>query len=274
MALEWVTARPKLIALSLVCVAVPAVYLRIKRNVSRHTTSTTGCRTPWAKVESLPRMPYSIPHEVRSGDDEWVLAYEHVVSDRISTPSLACPAADLLASRSAWDAPVSDLLRVYSGAAQLAFSWTPQAFAIRAMIDEPPIRRTFDRDWIENLAFNSKDTVNGVYKVTYHGTGSEMMSERLELGLEPPPSYSGPAVRGLIVSEVQFVRLPKAENDQNKKEEMNEVVFVNETWMWRQKHEKPTLLETPIGKWLHGLLARWLVMKGMQAVTKRHHKKQ
>jgi hypothetical protein len=45
------------------------------------------------------------------------------------------------------------------------------------------------------------------------------------------------------------------------------IVLINETWMWRLVDEKPTMLESPIGRWFHRLLAGWLVLKGISGVS-------
>lgn len=50
----------------------------------------------------------------------------------------------------------------------------------------------------------------------------------------------------------------------------NKVKFVNETVLWRGVSGSPTLLEGCIGRWLHTLMASWLVVKGIGAVTYRN----
>lgn len=72
-----------------------------------------------------------------------------------------------------------------------------------------------------------------------------------------PRSYGGPPVRGLILSALE------------EEQDGAAVRFVNETWLWRRRDEKPTLLESGLGKWLHSPLAGWLVIKGLGAVTRR-----
>lgn len=256
MASGFASGRSAYIALALLPVVVPTAYLLyLRRKVSGKTRSSSGRRTPQTPESPLPSKPISLPPYVASNDSKWVLAYERVVSDNVPASDIAFP-IDLRATLKP-DQPVSELLIAYSQAAQVAFSWTPQAFVIRAMIKENQFRRTFSRGWIQSLVFNDGDVVNGVYKVVYHGKGIRRASQRVELALEAPPSYKGPPVNGLIITEVQM-----SDGGQG-----DEVVFVNETWMWRRNDEKLTLLETPAGSWLHTLTAGWLVLKGIRAVT-------
>ena len=79
--------------------------------------------------------------------------------------------------------------------------------------------------------------------------------------IEAPPSYQGPVPRGLLVAEAAQVAVAD--------KRLDAVVFVNETWMWRRVDEKPTLIESPVARWFHGMMARWLVVRGIGAVTKR-----
>ncbi|KAL2172975.1 uncharacterized protein P884DRAFT_109079 [Thermothelomyces heterothallicus CBS 202.75] len=86
------------------------------------------------------------------------------------------------------------------------------------------------------------------------------LHERVEMALDPPRAYHGvPAVvRGIVVAGLET------------RGEDGRVVFVNETWMWRrQGEEAPLLLERPLGRWLHAVLAGWLVMKGLAAVSEK-----
>ncbi|KAL2755744.1 hypothetical protein ACRALDRAFT_1064236 [Sodiomyces alcalophilus JCM 7366] len=286
-AIHFPPSRCTTLALALLPVAIPAVYLLyLSRVVSKNTQSSSGCRiprktqpsssaTPSSSSESTtPWNPVTLPEDVRADDSQWILAYERVVSHPIPTSSLSVavpftttnpPATPATASTATPADPPDDLLRDYSRATQAAFSWTPQALLIRSSIREPHVRRTFDADWIANRAFAPGDLVNGVYRVAYRGPGRDpSASDRVELVLEAPPSYRGPVPRALIVSEVVEA---SASPPRDEASDEQQVVFVNETWMWRRQNEKPVLIETPAGKWLHTLLAGWLVTKGVQAVV-------
>ncbi|KAM0323900.1 hypothetical protein ACHAQA_008481 [Verticillium albo-atrum] len=247
--------------LALLPITLSAVYLfYLERRIARATALSTGRRShrPSSRDKEIPPKPFSLPEDVASDETKWTLAFERVVSHAVPATELAHPLSSS-ASIKDRESP-SPLLRAYAYAVQSAFSWTPQALAIRASIREPAVRRTFDAAWLQDLAFARGDLVNGVYKVVYHGGGHAVRSERVELVIEAPPSWSGPEVRGIIVAEV---RGDEADADADFS---GPVVFVNETWMWRHGGEKPTMLETAVGRWFHGLLAGWLVLKGVGAV--------
>lgn len=256
--------RLALTATALIPIILPAAYVFcLKRAVASNTSSVSGCRhsskqgkgrpTPSTPTPSL---PVSIPEDVRVADSDWVLAFERVTSSHVPVSDVA----DLHNDKSAGRPSPGSLLIPYSRAAQLAFSWTPQAFAIRSSIKEPGLRSTFEETVISGTSFSEGDIINGVYKVTYHGPGKAASSERVELVIEAPKSYKGPVPHGLIVSEVRFLEVDKDGQAQ--------VVFINETWMWRREDESPTLIEGTVGGWLHTLLAGWLVLRGMNQVLR------
>jgi hypothetical protein len=45
-----------------------------------------------------------------------------------------------------------------------------------------------------------------------------------------------------------------------------QVVFLNNTFMWRKKDEKHVLLEGSVGRWMHQLTAMWLVDSGVNKI--------
>ncbi|CRK15787.1 hypothetical protein BN1723_010789, partial [Verticillium longisporum] len=260
-------------------ITLGAVYLYLlERRIARAAMLSSGRRAhrPSAASSSsaaaaTPPLPLSLPQDVASNPSTWVLAYERAVSNPVPARRVSQhqaqqqpTAPDAKPSAGKTEAP--RLLRAYARTVHSAFSWTPQAFAIRASIPEPAIRRSFDAAWIQNLAFDEGDLVNGVYKVAYRGPGRVPGSERVELVIEAPPSWTGPEVRGIIVAEVRGGAEAEAEAEAEAKA-ARQVVFVNETWLWRREGEKATMLETAVGKWFHGLLAGWLVMRGIAGVT-------
>ena len=136
-----------------------------------------------------------------------------------------------------------------------AFSWTPQAFILKASAGDEAVKRTFDTAYIRALDFRENDRLNGFWRVVYRGDGGKKTgSERVEMALDAPACYKGPVVRGLVVAGVE-------------RQGDGGVVFVNETWMWRRQSESPVLLEGGFGRWIHVVLSGWLVLKGMAAVT-------
>ena len=266
--------RSATVALIALPVAIPVAYLfYLSRAIRKSTTSTTGRRDQPRLTGSephQPRDPASLPAEVKSDSSQWVVAYERVVSNLVPISSLRYAiAGPLTASHSSAKESTtqpSTLLREYIRAIHVAFSWTPQAVLIRAVIKEAELRRTFDGAWIDSMTFAPGELVNGVYRVSHHQKDDSTVSERTELIMEVPASVKGPAVRGLLVAAVEPV--PAADPHRpGKTEKEDMVVFVNETWMWRRTEEKPTLLETPLGKWFHTQLAGWLILKGLGPVV-------
>ncbi|KAI5865847.1 hypothetical protein GGS23DRAFT_357121 [Durotheca rogersii] len=134
--------------------------------------------------------------------------------------------------------------------------------------------RSFEDAYLSACEFAVGDRVCGVYVVSARrrercrlkeGTGTArgegprtMTTTRAVLRLEPPTGWTGPVVRGAL--DVGFDRAAAEAT----------VVFVNETVLWRERgREGPTMLEGWAGRWLHEVLARWLVVKGVEAVTAR-----
>ena len=242
------------IGLVIIPLAIPITYLvYLDRVVSSRFKTVTGVRDkkkdPSSSTPSDLTKPISLPEEVRSEDPDqsWVLAYERVVSE----PQAMAPSPD--------EEDLPAFVTNYVRATMTAFSWTPQAFLLRASVpgtgdDRAALRKTFDTPFIQGLGFRVGDRINGFWKVVYRGDGGVKGNERVEMALDAPVGYSGPLVRGVVVAGAEV----RADG---------RVVFVNETWMWRQQGEAPVLLERGFGRWFHAVLAGWLVMKGLMAVT-------
>ncbi|KAK2605863.1 hypothetical protein QQS21_003703 [Conoideocrella luteorostrata] len=249
-------------ALALLPAFIPVAYV-VYTNwaVQRNTSSVAGRLPPHddesSPERSHPKEPYSLPAKVKESLSEWIVSYERVVSYPCPTSSLAYLPDQPTTSAQAQATQPSSLLLAWLRTTHRAFSWTPQAFIIRSALSEPLNKGSFDAKWIDNLDFKPGDVVNGVYSVSSHVRDDSTGSERAELLFDIPPSYKGPSVRGLILSSIEPVTSSSNEA----------IIFVNETWMWRRADEKPTLLESPFGKWFHRLLAGWLIMKGIKGVT-------
>ena len=128
------------------------------------------------------------------------------------------------------------------------------------LIKNPDAKRSFSPEYIKSLEFQPGQRVNGAYTVAYVGEGHSEGSERVELALDPPQGYRGPAPQGRIISEI----LPAKGTDADGAEDR--IVFVNETWMWRKPNEPKTLLEGGFGAWVHALTSGWLILEGRKAV--------
>lgn len=230
---------------------IPIAYLLyLNRATSHHTQTQTGLRDRKRCVSTIPpdvHRPVTLPKDVEHEDSEWVLTYERVVSKPVHLPTSPSPSSQPPERR-------SRSLTRYVRATMTAFSWTPQAFLLWAsVITNSRLSRTFNAKFIQELDFQDGDRVNGFWKVVYRGDSGVAGTERVEMALDAPLGYRGPVVRGVVVAGVETV-------------EDGRVVFVNETWMWRRQGEGAVLLEGVTGRWLHGLLAGWLAVKGMTAV--------
>jgi hypothetical protein len=252
---------PKLaIGLAVLPLAISTGYLvYLNRLVRRECTISTGIRNKRKHVDTIPPnvcYPLNLPQEVADAkDQEWVLAYERVVLSRPLHPAVLAKAND---DDSKPD--ISAVLRRYLRGTMTAFSWTPQAFLLRASLprDAKSVRQTFNTDYIQSLDFLPGDRVNGFWKVMSIVPAllaPGLKQHRAEMALDAPPGYTGPVVEGVIVAGMETV------GDGG-------VLFFNETWMWRKQGERPVLLERHVGRWLHEVLAGWLVMNGVEEVRK------
>lgn len=242
---------PAYSAVALLPIALPASFLLYMYfTSSSDCTVLTGSISGDVDIKNAPKQPESLPEAIRKDPSAWVVSYERAVS-----PPLPISTLRYSTNNSSSPNQPSDLLRAYLSTAHVTFSWTPQAFLIRAMISEKPIRRTFERDYLTSIPFKVDDLVNGVYCVTYYGGEPNSVSERAELAITAPASYKGAAPEGRLVAAVEELQGGES------------VVVVNETWLWRRKEDKPTMLESPGGRWFHALLGRWLLSRGMYAVV-------
>ncbi|KAI6081398.1 hypothetical protein F4821DRAFT_27293 [Hypoxylon rubiginosum] len=251
--------------LALAPVALPAAYLVfLKREVARYTIAD-GTRISPPDPLLLTKNSGDgdddiIPGEILASLEKFVVSRERVTSHAIPIASLR---PDLVtAVRTSTDPDTNKnedvrlggLLEAYLSATMRAFSWTPQALFIARYIgpsfgaDTNDFARSFQTPYLQTCAFQPGDLVCGVYVVrSRHGS-------RVVLGLAPPHGWRGPVVRGVL--NVGFER-----------EGEGSVRFFNETVLWRGTDERPTVLEGGVGRWMHGLLARWLVVRGVEAVT-------
>jgi hypothetical protein len=242
-------SRKLVVCLAFLPLALPITYLiYMDRTVAKQLKTATGIRNKKRRISSVPdhvSRPVTLPQEVGADKSEWILAYERIVSKPLPPSSLP---DDL-------SAVVTDYVR----ATMTAFSWTPQAFFLRAATGDDAVRKTFDTALIRNLKFCDGDRVNGFWTVVYRGNGGLQGHERVEMALDAPPTYKGARVNGVIVAGVEL-------------QDDGDVVFINETWMWRKESDGPLLLESRFGGWFHVVLSGWLVMKGVRAVTEMKEK--
>jgi hypothetical protein len=129
----------------------------------------------------------------------------------------------------------------------------PPAYAIRRLLKNSPpdVRTSFESRYLRTLGFNPGDRVCGVYVV------SSRSPERVVLDLDAPEGYSGPVVEGLLAVEVEV-------------DLQGEVVrFRNHTVMWREKGGAgpANVLDSVVGRWVHGNMVRWIVESGVDGVV-------
>ncbi|PSR90655.1 hypothetical protein BD289DRAFT_211126 [Coniella lustricola] len=236
---------------------------------------------------------------------DYIVWYERVVSKPVLLSSLQAKSGKTdgrdcqTGDRSSEDQPttskgkrISLLLTDYARATMSAFTRTPQAALLQKLVPEDA-KRTFGEGYIAGLDFETlNQRVDGLYTVQYRGDVAqsaeslELMNEdyrtgksrrqrqrqkqhRVELKLDPPEGYLGPKGGGVIVVAVEVEQQHQGGPDQDAQEQLMErsnVCFVNETWLWRKESERPMILESVVGRWVHSLMAGWLITSGITAL--------
>lgn len=130
----------------------------------------------------------------------------------------------------------------------------------RAVSHDIDAYRSFDAETILSQQCEVGDIYGGVYRVVYRGNGGVEGNDRVEMMIEAPNGYTGPTVEGIIVAGVERLQY---------KNGAERIVLVNETWMWRKEGDKPVLLESKVGQWIHELMVSWFAKRGVMAVTKK-----
>lgn len=224
------------------------------RNIDTYSSGRQehGGKKQQASSKAEPALPKSFSVATADNDDSIVLSYERIVSKPIQLASLGC-----------WDVEqLNEMLTRYVRATMFAFTQTPQAGMIRRMTPQD-VWETFEGTYINDMDFaRIGQRVDGVYTVQYRGNNNNSGAsrgggERVELRLDPPPGFpDAGGSEGIIVAAIEPVG-----------EGSGDVVrFVNETWLWRKAGQAPTFLERAAGRWLHSLMAAWLVNRGISAL--------
>ncbi|KAI0405825.1 hypothetical protein F4802DRAFT_136726 [Xylaria palmicola] len=256
-----------LVLLAVAPVVLPAAYAAyVLRQGARRTTASASISPPDPLTGANSNATaggggggggdtLAIPPAVLAAPDEHVVGRERIVSEAVPLASIL-PA---LQERGSGDAETRGLLETYLGATMRAFTWTPQAFAMKSMVARLPggaaHAETFSAPYLDACRFEAGDRICGVYLVRERV--SRDRGERAFLDLSPPEGWRGPVVAGVL--DCGFVIEEKGGEEF--------VRFVNETVLWRRKAEKPTLLEGTISRWFHTLMVGWMMVKGVQAVT-------
>ncbi|KAI0843998.1 hypothetical protein F5Y00DRAFT_213662 [Daldinia vernicosa] len=270
---------PIRVLIALAPVAIPAAYIvYLQRSLARHTAASALISPPDSLSSASSAEGASdkdaLPSDVRHHPEQYVVARERVTSALVPVSSLR---PEFISKKG----NLSGLLDSYLSATMTAFSWTPQALLLARMASSLPdpeaYRRTFDAEYLAACRFRPGDRVCGVYVVRSRSRSKG----RVVLDLAPPEGWTGPVVGGALVVGFDVVDVDRAgrgrRNEREREREgkgkgkdegEGEVRFVNETVMWREKEGgKATLLEGWVGRWFHTMMARWLVVKGVEAVT-------
>ncbi|KAF2273741.1 uncharacterized protein EI97DRAFT_435912 [Westerdykella ornata] len=212
-------------------VAAPALYFTYLTYLNRTLSRKVSClTTPYLQDATLP-----VPPSVKTKSTPDILVHHEKAQKSIPSANLKqCPRSEV---------QTRFLRHTMSMFAKSAAAWS-----IWFLLKDPKDRCTFDKSYIRALDFAPGDRVCGVYVVDSRD------KSRVVLRLDAPASYKGPAVEGLLVAEIR--------------EEGAEMVFVNHTVLWRRNGEgKPNVLESAMGRWVHGVMVRKLVESGVGRVV-------
>ncbi|KAI1798525.1 hypothetical protein F4811DRAFT_203423 [Daldinia bambusicola] len=285
---------PVKVLLALAPIAIPAAYMiYLQRSLARYTAASAGVCPPDSLTtpssssssasSSTTAEPLSdrdiFPSDVRHHPERYVVARERVTSHLIPVSSLR---PEFISKKG----NLSGLLDSYLSATMTAFAGTGQGYFLKRLAaglenreGAEEYKRTFEAEYIAACKFRPGDRVCGVYVVRSRSRSKG----RVVLEVAPPEGWTGPAVEGVLVVgfdlEVAGGRGRRSEREKERERESRgrsysseavegDVRFVNETVMWREKDGGvSTPLEGRVGRWLHTLMVRKLVVKGVQAVT-------
>ncbi|KAI0975326.1 hypothetical protein F4678DRAFT_323414 [Xylaria arbuscula] len=226
----------------------------------------------WGEEVGEDALPASIRADADAG--KYVVARERVVSEAVPlrriSPDLLTGVSELQGNRGEEEKDVDGdtrgLLETYLATTMRTFTWTPQAFIMKLLVSRLPdgaaLAQTFSTAYLDACRFGAGERVCGVYvvrgRIRNSISGDTGRGERVLLDLSAPEGWSGPVVSGVL--DCGYVI----------SQENGEAVvrFVNETVLWRLKDEKPTLLEGAVSRWLHSAMVRWMVVRGVEAVTR------
>jgi hypothetical protein len=215
----------KLTLLAIPPVAVALYVTHLHKTLSREIQCST---TPYLTDSTLP-----IPKHVEENPSDYVILHERA--------SKTIPITTLKFRLQ------KEILHLYLRRTMSVFSRSLAAWSIWFCIKDNKDRATFDQDYIQRLAFEEGDRVCGAYIVGFQN------DRRVVLNLDPPRSYTGPVVQGILAVEAE--------------EKDDQMIVINHTVLWRKKGEgRKNVLETEGGRWMHGLMVKRLVQDGVMAL--------
>lgn len=278
--------RLPLVLLAVVPIVAPAAYVAYVLGQGARRTIASASITPPDPLTGRKRVKaargndaveaskgemdtLAIPADVLAEADTYVISRERIVSEAIALdrilPALRSGLADSddeSEEDEEEEEEPRDLLETYLATTMRMFTWTPQAYGMKAMVARIPDAgeahaKTFTIPYLDACLFEEGDRVCGVYVVREHVSSSK--GERIFLDLSAPAGWTGPDVKGVL--DCGFLFGQDAEGGRV-------IRFVNETVMWRRKDgEKPTLLEGGFARRLHAWMVGWMMVRGIESVT-------
>lgn len=212
------------------------LHLSLKKAIS--------CKTTTHLQDISIHLPPGAPSEARQRSGDVIFHHER--------------ASTTLKPEQLGTATNSEALTSYLRHTMAIFASSPPSWAIWFLLKEPEVRRTFSADYIRSLKFQPGDRVCGVYVVTRRPFITQSGDEKVYLAIQPPESYTGPTVEGMLVAEIRDDRY-----------QFGELFITNHTIMWREKgNGRPAVLESELGRWFHALMVRRLVDGGVRGMLK------
>ncbi|KAJ3577876.1 hypothetical protein NPX13_g2692 [Xylaria arbuscula] len=259
---------------------LPAAYSAyVLRQAAARTTATASISPPDPAVlrstgdgevegPETDNVSSAIPSYVLAALELYVIGRERIVSEAVPLKRLLAEFHEEMGNRRArmeekneGEVGERGLLETYLGTTMRMFTWTPQAFLMKAMVSRLPggerHAETFSAEYLDACRFQPGDRVCGVYVVRSRVASDD--GERVFLDLSAPEGWKGPVVTGVL--DCGYVL--GEENGEKV------VKFVNETVLWRTKDAKPTLLEGKVSRYLHTAMIGWMMVRGVEAVTRK-----
>jgi len=188
----------------------------------------------------LPALDISLPKEIVEDPSKYVICHEH-------------SSKSILSSTLPKKLKANDVLTEYLRFVMTKFAWSPQAYVMWYLIRSPERRETFKATHIQSLNFEEGDVVCGAYTVINRNP------TKVEIAFGAYEGYTGPTVTGRIVISIE------PDDDDTK--------LQNDVYMWRKVDEKPTLLESGVGQWVHEFFVGRLIGSGvmhLQSLARRN----
>lgn len=222
-------------------VAGSALYITY---LHRKLSKRVKCKTTTYLQDISIQLPPTAPSEARQRSGEVIFHHER--------------AATTLEPEQLGTATNSEALTRYLRHTMTMFANSPPSWAIWFLLKDPEVRRTFSAQYINSLHFRPGDRVCGVYVVTRRSLTPQSSDEKVYLAIQPPKSYTGPVVEGILVAELRDGR-----------HQSGQLFMTNHTIMWREKGKgSPAVLESAMGRSFHALMVRRLVDGGVRAMMK------